>query len=116
MPNAVSKLQEAVNKNGLLGVLPVIKESFKEIGEVHQLVLDQPQENGEDDKIERSFAVAGIDCKSSTYGCCNDGNTPASGANGKGCPEGKYDVITTVYVYLYLHLLRKQFFYVKSFT
>jgi len=40
--------------------------------------------------VRRTFVLNGEDCKDSPHGCCLDGNSPASGDNGEGCPESKF--------------------------
>ena len=39
--------------------------------------------------VTRDFVSNGEDCKNTQHGCCDDGNSPAVGANKDGCPERK---------------------------
>lgn len=42
------------------------------------------------DAVARSFVLDGEDCKQSEHGCCDDENSPATGANKQGCVECIY--------------------------
>ena len=39
--------------------------------------------------VTRQFVIDGQDCLNTTYGCCEDGNSPATGTDKGGCPESK---------------------------
>ena len=40
--------------------------------------------------VTRQFVVDGEDCLNTKFGCCEDGNSPATGADKEGCPESKF--------------------------
>lgn len=81
------------NQPSTISASSSLKESSSELDQSHHkkrtltMVASSYFANKSADGVTRTFAVDGEDCKKSQYGCCSDGNSPATGENGEGCVE-----------------------------